>query len=192
MKFSEMTEWLLHQREGALNSDFTEMIENRLVESLARITRNPVAALIWGPAPQSGTPVANARIQLQDELTKLGHLARFSEELIDPTSKHSIFAQQVAQAEAYDIVFSIPSSPGSIAEIHDFARIPQLSHKIVAFVNVDWDSGYSNKSLLQAQSNFTCQIKPYSPSELPNCIIDTSIDLVRRLQECFYVNGRRF
>ena len=62
-------------------------------------------------------------------------------------SKRSVMAQQVAHAEAHDIVFSLPSSPGSVAEIHDFARIPWLSHKIVTFLNSDWSDGYSNQNL---------------------------------------------
>ena len=44
--------------------------------------------------------------------------------------------------EAADIVFSLPDTPGSIAEIHDFARVPWLAHKIVAFLDRRWDDGY--------------------------------------------------
>jgi hypothetical protein len=101
-------------------------------------------------------------------------------------------AQQVAHAEAHDIVFSLPSSPGSVAEIHDFARIPWLSHKIVTFLNSEWDRGYSNQSLVQMQSTLTCQIQIYDPSGLPKCVVDCALDLVGRLQELYYVAGRRY
>ena len=175
-----------------MTNRFEEYVEQRRLEALARIDRIPVAALIWGPAPNSVNPVANARFKLREELISRGHLARFSEELIDPKLKRSVLAQQIAQAEAYDIVFSIPASAGSIAEIHDFARIPELSYKVVAFLNQEWDDGYSNQSLIQLRSNITCQIQPYRAPELPDCIVGTALDLVRRLQEYFYAAGRRF
>jgi hypothetical protein len=134
---------------------FEDDVERRRLDALARMDSLPVAVLIWGPAPRAGTPVALTRTKLRDTLATDGHLARFSEDLFDPTSKHSLLAQQVAQAEAYDIVFSLPDSEGSIAEIHDFARMPGISHKIVTFVDKRWNSGYANQTLLQLQSTMT-------------------------------------
>ena len=171
---------------------FEEEVEKRRREALSRIRRIPIAGLIWGPSPDSGTAVANARQILRETLLNDGHLARFSEELLDPSSDLSVFAQQVAQAEAFDVVFSIPDSPGSIAEIHDFAKIPWLSHKVIAFLDSDWNDGYSNKSLIQLQSVATCQVQLYQAAGLPHCIVEPSLKLVRRLQELYYVAGRRF
>lgn len=168
-----------------------ELVERKRCETLRQIQRLPIAALIWGPAPDSGSPIAGARVQLRDELINAGHLARFSEDLIDPSSQHSVLIQQVAQAESHDIVFSIPGSPGSIAEIHDFARIPGISHKIVAFIDYAWSDGYSNQSLVQLQSTATCQIQTYDCKNLPGCIIEKAKELIMRLQEFHYLAGRR-
>jgi len=145
-----------------------------------------------GPSPTTNTPVAQTRNQLKNVLNTNGHLARFSEELIDSTSQHSLLAQQVAQAEAYDVVFSIPDSPGSIAEIHDFARITWLSNKIITFLNRDWNNGYANRTLIELQSTITCQVQLYDSDELPDIVIRRALDLVRRLQELQYIAGRRF
>lgn len=171
---------------------FEEEVERRRREALARIQRIPIASLIWGPSPAAGTAVANTRLALREILHNGGHLARFSEELLDSDSPLSVFTQQVAQAEAYDIVFSIPDSPGSIAEIHDFARIPWLSNKVVAFLNSEWNDGYSNQSLIQLQSIATCQVQLYQASALPQCIIESALRFVHRLQELYYIAGRRF
>lgn len=162
------------------------------MDALKRIQSVPVAALIWGPAPTTLTPVSTARVQLRDQLNSNGHHARFSEDLIDPKSTMSIVAQQMSQAEAFDVVFSIPDSPGSIAEIHDFARIPQLSYKVIAYLNADWNSGYANQSLIQMQSVATCKIQLYQPSDLPGCIVTSAQEMVQRLQEFYYLNGRRY
>lgn len=170
---------------------FLEEVERRRLEALARIRRVPIAALIWGPNAGAGTPQAQARVDLQAALTADGHLASFSEDLYDATCGLSNLAQQAAQAEAYDIVFSIPGTPGSLAEIHDFARIPGISHKIVAFLDTAWSGGYANQSLVQMQCTTTCQVQLYQAHQLPSQVIDTSRDLVRRLQEYYYLAGRR-
>ncbi|HJR09633.1 MAG TPA: hypothetical protein VJ842_20400 [Pyrinomonadaceae bacterium] len=170
---------------------FTQDVEKRRVEALARIENIPVAALIWGPAPSARTKVARTRLLLKGELTNRGHLAQFSEDLLDPHSPYSIQSQQVAQAEAHDIVFSIPDSAGSIAEIHDFAKLPWLSHKIVTFLNRKWNKGYANRSLIELKSTVTCEIVLYDSRQLPSYVIDESLRLVRRLQEVYYLAGRR-
>jgi hypothetical protein len=172
--------------------DFNREIERRRREALARIDQIPIASLIWGGSPSDNSPYSLARRTLRDELTSRGHLAHFSEDLLDHSLNHSLFAQQISHAEAYDIVFSIPASFGSVAEIHDFARIPWLSHKIVTFVNNAWDSGYSNQTLIQLQSNASCQIQKYEERELPSCIIEPALSLISRLQEIYYSAGRRY
>ncbi len=172
--------------------DFEDEVNRKVQDALARISRIPVAVLIWGPDVKSGTPIADTRQKLKDVLVADGHLARFSEELIDPNSTHSVVAQQFAQAEAYDVVFSLPGSPGSISEIHDFARMPGVGGKIVAFVDQDWNDGYANKSLMQMESTLTSRVQIYASTDLPDRVIDTAQNHVHRLQEllyCFF--GRR-
>jgi hypothetical protein len=171
---------------------FEDDVNRRVQESLDRISKIPVAALIWGPDVASGTPIAETRQRLRDVLVADGHMARFSEELIDPRSEHSIVAQQFAHAEAFDIVFSLPGSPGSVAEIHDFARMPGVGSKIVTFVNEDWNDGYANRTLMQMESTLTSRIQIYAPTELPDGVIRRALNQIHRLQEVLYCFlGRR-
>lgn len=170
---------------------FRKAIEAKRLLFLENIRKVPIAALVWGPNPTSADPMAKVRVDLKEKLVNCGHYAQFSEELYDPSLRESNLAQQVAQAEAFDIIFSIPSSFGSLGEIHDFARIPSISHKIVAFVDKIHSAGYSVQSLLATQSHVTCRIELYDSSMLPDCIIDCALDQVRRLQELFYMAGRR-
>jgi hypothetical protein len=174
-----------------VSKKFAKVVERRRVKALQRIESIPISVLIWGPDPGSGSAFAHARLRLREELLRRGHLVSFSEDLVDLGSPRSILAQQVAQAEAYDIVFSIPASPGSVAELHDFARIPLLSRKLAAFLNREWDRGYSNRSLIQAKATLACQIHIYDPTQLPECIVDQALEVVGRLQELRYMAGQR-
>jgi hypothetical protein len=134
-------------------ADFKRQIALKRAEALARISQVPVAALVWGPNPTATDPIAVARLQLRDALRANGHVADFSEDLYDPSSPLSAFAQQVAQAEAYDVVFSMPASFGAIAEIHDFARLPTVSRKVIAFIDQAHINGYSHQSLIAAKTS---------------------------------------
>jgi hypothetical protein len=174
-----------------VSKKFVKAVERRRTRALRYIESIPVSVLIWGPDPGSGSVFADARLRLREELTRRGHLVSFSEDLVDLGSPRSILAQQVAQAEAYDIVFSIPASPGSIAELHDFARISWLSRKLVAFLNREWQRGYSNLSLMQLKSTLACQIYVYDPAQLPCCIVDQALEVIGRLQELHYMARQR-
>ena len=170
---------------------FRKQIAQKRIEVLERISKVPVAALVWGPTPTSADPVAQARLSLRDALRSNGHLAEFSEDLYDSSLPQSNLVQQVAQAEVFDIVFSIPASFGSIGEIHDFARIPGLSHKVIAFIDQMHLGSYSSQSLLATQTSASCKVEVYDASKLPDSILKPALDQVRRLQELLYVSGRR-
>jgi hypothetical protein len=171
--------------------DFKNQIALKRMEALGRIMKVPVAALVWGPNPSTSDPVSVTRIKLRDALRANGHVADFSEELYDSSSPLSAFAQQVAQAEAYDVVFSIPASFGAVAEVHDFARLPTVSRKVIAFVDEAHLNGYSHQSLIAAQTSASCRVEIYDAYKLPTCVIDYALNEIRRLQEIFYISGRR-
>jgi hypothetical protein len=171
---------------------FSEAVERQRQEALSRIGAVPVSVLIWGPNPAATSPVAATRRELRRALEGDGHLVRYSEDLYDSAAPYSLLAQQVADVEAHDITFSLPDSPGSIAEAHDFARIPSISHRIVTFVDGDYNTGYANRTILELQSTATCRVQIYKACDLPRCVIDYARGLVRRLQEFYYLNGRRF
>ena len=173
-------------------SSFADKVERQRQEALSRIGSVPVSVLIWGPNPSSPSIVAATRRELRRALEGDGHLVRYSEELYDPASPYSLLAQQVADVEAHDITFSLPDSPGSIAEAHDFARIPSVSNRIITYIDSKYNTGYANKTLIELQSIYTCRIQTYSTCDLPGFIVDCSRSLVRRLQEYHYLSGRRF
>ncbi len=170
---------------------FALEVERARQRSLERMANLRLAVLLWGAGVGARTPAAKARIALRRALESDGHLVRYSEELFDARSRHSIMAQQVADVEAHDITFSIPASAGSIAEIHDFMRIPSVSSKIFAFLDNRYLRGYANKSLMALESTLTTRIHLYEGSDLPGCVVAAARGLCRRLQEGLYMAGRR-
>ncbi|HET7464021.1 MAG TPA: hypothetical protein VFJ82_22385 [Longimicrobium sp.] len=174
-------------REGT----YLDEVRRRRQQCLARIARIPIAALIWGPAPDAKTAVGRTRAALKEELTRHGHVAHYSEDLYDASPEFSIEAQQAADVEAHDIVFSLPDSPGSIAEIHSFFKLPGLSGKIVTFLDKQWNDGYANKSLVELRSVATGDVFLYEAADLPDCVIREALTVVRRLQEVHFLLGRR-
>ena len=169
---------------------FADSVERQRTKALQRIRSVRIAVLIWGPTPRKRTAVAKARRVLRQALESDGHLVRYSEDLYDPKLRFSLLAQQVADVEAHDITFSLPDSEGSIAEIHDFARIPGVSHNIVAFIDSEKSDGYSNTTLQQLQTTATCKVHFYRSCELPDAIVGPARLMVERLQEFYYLIGR--
>jgi hypothetical protein len=170
---------------------YRQEVELRRRTILDGIRRLPIAVLIWGSAPGANTLGSATRLKLRDDLILHGHIADFSEDLIDPTSDIGIQAQQLSHVEAYDITFSIPEGHGSVAEIHDFAKVPRIAHKIVTFLNRAHNGGYSNETLLELQSTVTCAVELYDQENLPGCIVTSALGRITRLQEIYYMLGRR-
>src|SRR5687768_4523248 len=77
-------------------------------ESIEAVNKVPVSVLIWGPGIDSPSPLAAVRSNLRTRLRENGHAAFLSEELCDPDSPHSIRVQQLAQAQQFDLVISMP------------------------------------------------------------------------------------
>src|SRR5438552_16570040 len=101
----------------------------RIQGRLAEVNKVPVAVLLWGPGPASTSLLAPIRSELRKLLRESGHAACYSEELCDPHSSSSIRMQQLAQAQEFDLIVSMPCTPGSIGEIHDFAADRRVHSK---------------------------------------------------------------
>ena len=166
-------------------------VEQRRRAIMEAVLKLPLAVVVWGPGPNQTSAAAFTRLQLRDELIRNGHIADFSEDLIDPESPLALPVQQLAHVEAADLVLSIPDSIGSFAEIHDFARLPAVANKIIAFLNREWADNYSSRSLVELQSQATCAVEPYDATNLPGCIIERAMEHVRRLQQLHFFQGRR-
>lgn len=170
-------------------------LANRLMPRIRRRISEanviPVSVLIWGPGIGSVSPLAATRLNLRSDLRKAGHAAFFSEELCDPSSGNSVRLQQLAQAQEFELVVSIPCTPGSIGEIHDFATDRRVRAKTLVFINEEHVKGYSAQSLEAISTILSCAVRRY-PSENDCALISTfTLTEVQRIRELKYITEGR-
>jgi len=171
--------------------ELLDKISPRIQRDLEAVTKVPVSTLIWGPNPNGNGPVAEMRKRLKSELRQMGHLSMFSEDLYDPHCGHSIRIQQIAHAKEFDLVISLPDTPGSIGEIHDFANDRRVNSKIIIFLNSDYIGGYSAQSLKALESMTSCLIKEYEGYGQIDEIVPCVKEEVTKLRDVkFILEGR--
>ncbi|MCL2704162.1 MAG: hypothetical protein FWE91_11230 [Defluviitaleaceae bacterium] len=169
---------------------FNQMIP-KYKERLRQIKDMPVSILIWGPSPGSHSPIGQLRKDLRRILRENGNLAMFSEELCIPGDIYSVRLQQLVQAEQYDLIISMPESPGSIGEIHDFAADRRVNGKILVFVNEEYSSGYSAHSLVSMSCIYGIHIIQYKAEDL-SVVVRESLNNVNKIKEYKYMLSGRF
>ena len=185
----EITDWedeLSEEAKKLFNKMFPEY--NR---KLTEIKRMPVSILIWGPSPSSSSSIGKIRKLLRTKLRQEGHLAMFSEELCDEDSDFSIRLQQLVQAQQYDLIISIPETPGSIGEIHDFADDLRVNKKILIFLNKSFSGGYSVESLKTISCLLSSEIIQYTNDSIDS-IITYSLNTVNKIREYKYIVEGRY
>ena len=185
----ETTNWEEELSEEAKN--LYKQLKPQYDKKLSEIKKIPVSVLIWGPSTESTSEIGKIRKQLRSILRQEGNLAMFSEELCDINCDFSVRIQQLVQAEQYDIVISIPESPGSIGEIHDFAVDTRVNKKFIIFLNEDFSSGYSFNSLISISSAVSAEIILYSNNTLES-IITNSLNIVNKMREYIYLTQGRY
>lgn len=119
--------------------------EKQYREFLMRSREVSLSILVWGQSPASQSRVAKKRVEIRDELQRLGHHAVFSEDLpnIEGFSEKS---KEFAQAQAADLVMILlEDSPGALAETHDFCNHPEIAPKLTVMVPSKYRGGYSAK-----------------------------------------------
>jgi hypothetical protein len=167
-------------------------LKNRLLglikAILAEYRRLPVSVLLWGPGIQSASPLAEVRVDLRRELCKRGHVALFSEEICEENGC-SIRVQQLAQAQVFDLIVSIPCTPGAIAEIHDFATERKINGKLLVFIDESYKDGYSNKSLAAISNVAGCHVMRYANERDTAVILRETLLEVERIREMKYLSS---
>lgn len=170
---------------------FAKRILERIEDRLREVNRVPVGVLLWGPGMSSKSPLAIVRSDLRTALRRDGHAAYFSEEICGRKAATSIRLQQLAQAQEFDLVVSIPCTPGSIGEVHDFAADRRVNARTLVFLNEETLDGYSPQSLAAISTAVSCTLFRY-PSERNTSVIKVqTAEEVQRIREMKYILAGR-
>jgi hypothetical protein len=169
-----------------------DRLRPRIQAGLSEVNRVPTSVLVWGPGIDSDSPLREVRYRLRSKLRENGHAAVYSEELVDLHSSYSIRLQQLIQAQEFDLVISIPCTPGSIGEVHDFAADRRVNAKLLVFINRQHVSGYGPQSLEAISTLLSCEIE-YYPSETETTIIEErTLVEAQKIREMKYLLAGRY
>ena len=172
-------------RKGTIENFIAE-VEKKRLNCRENLRNCRLAIMLWGENIVSDNSLAKTRIILKRELETRGHYVRFGEEICDNTSEYSFIGQLASQADAFDIIFSIPTSIGSLTEVHSFFMLPPVANKLIIYMNEKWSTdGFSGPSLLKLQSKVTASVKLYNENNMEEEVIKTALQEVHKIQEAF-------
>jgi hypothetical protein len=150
-----------------------------LKDDMSDIEATPLVVLVWGPG-ESGGDLFKKRLQIRDELREHGDVALFSEELdkVCTDFTGSARAKELIQAHRADFLVVLYSSPGSIAEVHDFGGFLKiLGSKMLVFVDSRHVSGYGYSGLLsELKADFNNVHEFKYPEDITECHLMGAVD----------------
>jgi hypothetical protein len=102
------------------------------MQSAARQT--PVVIMLWGPRYGSND-WSRKRIEIHDELRRLGHQVFFSEEVGVPTALMFKKGVEYLQSDTADVIVVLQSSYGVIGEVRHFVDFRVVNARMLLFVD---------------------------------------------------------
>jgi hypothetical protein len=140
------------------------------------VRQTPLVILVWGPGA-SAADLYKKRLQIRDELRRLGHVALFSEEL-EGGSPESVSQKGIEflQAQAADFIVVMQTSYGSVAEVHDFAEHRIINFKMLIFIDERNTDGYSYRGALAELKTLYNNVETYKyPEDITQCHLLTKV-----------------
>lgn len=152
------------------------------------VRQTPLVILVWGPGASAGD-LYQKRLQIRDELRRLGHAAMFSEELAGGTpTGMSQKGIEFLQAQAADLIVVMQTSYGSVAEVHDFASYRVVNFKMLIFIDERAQDGYSYRGALSELKTLYGNVETFKyPDDITQChLLRKVIEKVNVLQMVKY------
>lgn len=141
--------------------------------------RCKLKVLIWGPGATAGD-IYRKRCEIGDRLGQLGHTVDFGEDVWDPATLSqtglNLSVGEFLQAIAYDYIICLMASPGSVAEVHDFAKIKEFASKMMICVDREHQHGYSAKGTLRIFEGLNGRLDWFeTPTDISDCHLATRV-----------------
>jgi len=173
-------------------NDKSDGLQNVIVDIEPRskeiIRRAKLRVLILGPGVKGGDLYIK-RCQIRDELRQRGHVAHFCEEMwtLDrlQASGLNLTTAEFIQLELYDYIVCLMTSPGTIGEVHDFAKKPKFASKMMICIDRSHRSGYSAQGVIKIFEGLHGKVDWYNyPGDITKCHLTTRI--VEQLEKVSY------
>lgn len=151
-------------------------------------SRTRLTVLLWGPGP-SGDDIYKKRCELKDQLRNLGHQADFSEDICSSELRSAgglnLSVTEFFQAKTYDYIVCLMASPGSIGEVHDFAKHRMLAAKMMICIDRRYKDGYGAQGAIRIFEGLNGKLDWFeSPTDVNECHLATRIlDQIQKVAE---------
>lgn len=162
-----------------MNYDFS--IPDDILEAFSQDMKNkkPLIVLIFGPG-SSGGDIYKKREEIRDKIRELGHIAYFGEEYCTPeklvANGLNLEVAEYLLAKKCDYIICLMASPGSIGEVHDFAKYPEIATKMMICIDKQHSEGYSALGTLRIFQGYNGKIDWFEyPKDIIECHLKTRV-----------------
>ena len=174
-----------------MNSDYS--IPDDILDAFSQdmMNKKPLDVLILGPG-SSGGDIYKKREEIRDKIKELGHIAYFAEEKCTPkklaANGLNLTVAEYLFAKRCDYIICLMASPGSIGEVHDFAKDPKIATKMMICIDSHHSEGYSAHGTLRIFQGYNGRIDWFEyPKDIIECNLKTRViyqieNVVQRIQ----------
>lgn len=162
-----------------MNSDFS--IPDDILDAFSQDMKNkkPLNVLIFGPGSLGGD-IFQKREQIRDKIRELGHIAYFGEEYCTPeklaANGLNLTVAEYLLAKKCDYIICLMASPGSIGEVHDFAKDQEIAIKMMICIDKNHCEGYSAHGTLRIFQGYNGKIDWFEyPKDIIECHLKTRV-----------------
>lgn len=146
------------------------------------VKKTILTILVWGASEESHSLYFKMRLMICNELRKENHAALFSEDIKEDFTSN-VKINEYIQAGNADYIILIPSSPGSVAELHDFVVYRSIVSKMLILMDKKFNNGYSSKGELVLVEKKGAEVVWFDNNELgERCLIDKVLRIVQKVQ----------
>lgn len=166
----------------------------RIQRVLKDIEETCLAILVWGPG-KSESLLYKKRVEILNELRENGHDSFFSEEEsgnINENQHFTVKSLEYIQSLSSDLIINLRSSPGSIAEAHDFSEHKEIASKMVIFADKETKGSYSTEGALKEMEHLYRRIHFFEyPKDINECnLLSEIMEIVSTMQRTEYAKSR--
>ncbi|HUV03527.1 MAG TPA: hypothetical protein VMX94_00295 [Armatimonadota bacterium] len=168
----------------------TSRLPQDIFQATAQVLRKQTRlnVVVLGPSP-SGGDIYNKRCGLRDELIRQGHRAYFLEDRLTPevltASGLNLSVAEYLMASEADYIVCFMTSPGAIAEVHEFADRRKLACKMMVCIDSQHQDGYSAHGILRIFEGLHGRIDWFQyPEDIRECHLSTRVmDQIQKVVE---------